>query len=118
MFDYMDANRCKEMNFAFVRLPILLFTAAAYKSLSIDARLLFAFLLDRTGLSAKNEWRDEQNHIYIQYPLAEISERFGFGVHKAGKLLRELEEFGMIERCICRRRRASCTDFQSRLAAV
>ena len=29
MFDYMDANRCKEMNFAFVRLPILLFTAAA-----------------------------------------------------------------------------------------
>ena len=38
MFDYMDANRCKEMTFAFVRLPILLFTAAAYKSLSIDAR--------------------------------------------------------------------------------
>ena len=98
MFDYIDANRCKEMNFAFVRLPILLFTAAAYKSLSIDAKLLFAFLLDRTGLSAKNEWRDEQNHIYIQYPLAEISERFGFGVHKAGKLLRELEKFGMIER--------------------
>ena len=43
--------------FSFYRMPKVLFTNETYKGLSVDAKILYRFLLDHMNLSAKNEWK-------------------------------------------------------------
>ena len=47
--------------------------------ISHTAKLLYARLLDRTTLSQKSQWQDDEGRGFIVYPLAEMSER-GMGV--------------------------------------
>ena len=42
--------------------------------LSQTAKLLYALLLDRSTLSQKNGWTDDESRVYIVYPIAEIAE--------------------------------------------
>ena len=42
--------------------------------LSQTAKLLYALLLDRSTLSQKNGWTDDEGRVYIVYPIAEIAE--------------------------------------------
>ena len=42
--------------------------------ISQTAKLLYALLLDRSTLSQKNKWQDDEGRIYIIYPIAEIAE--------------------------------------------
>ena len=59
------------MDFYFIELtllyciPKILFTEPHLKKMSNDARVLYGLMLDRMGLSIKNNWRDEDNKIYI-----------------------------------------------------
>ncbi len=96
MFDYIYGDKCGR--FSFIRLPQVLFTDERFRPLSSDTKILYALLLDRTGLSIKKHWLDAEGRVYINFPLAEISEKLGVGMQKAGKLMRELEAFGLIER--------------------
>ena len=41
--------------------------------LSQTAKLLYALLLDRSTLSQKNGWQDDEGRVYIVYPIAEIA---------------------------------------------
>ena len=99
VFDYYYGDESSQ--FSFYRLPRLLITGDAFKSLSTDAKLLYGLLLDRMGLSAKNGWYDKQGRVYIYYTLAEIQADMNCGHEKAVKLLAELDTgkgFGLIER--------------------
>ena len=96
MFDYIYGDKCSR--FSFIRLPQILFTDERFRSLSSDTKILYALLLDRTGLSIKKHWLDEQGRVYISFPILEIAAKLGIGKQKAGKLLRELENFVLIER--------------------
>ena len=42
--------------------------------ISQTAKLLYSLLLDRSTLSQKNKWQDDEGRIYIIYPIAEIAE--------------------------------------------
>ena len=42
--------------------------------ISQTAKLLYALLLDRTTLSQRNGWQDDQGRTFIVYPIAEIAE--------------------------------------------
>ena len=42
--------------------------------LSQTAKLLYALLLDRSTLSQKNGWQDDEGRVYIVYPIAEMAE--------------------------------------------
>ena len=42
--------------------------------ISQTAKLLYSLLLDRSTLSQKNKWLDDEGRIYIIYPIAEIAE--------------------------------------------
>ena len=96
MFDYIYCNERRQ--FSFIRLPQILFTNEQFRSLSSDSKILYALLLDRTGLSIKNHWIDSEGKVFINFPIAEIAEKLGIGLQKAGKILRELDVFGLIER--------------------
>ena len=84
--------------FSFYRIPKALFQEQRFQSLSTDAKTLYGILLDRMSLSAKNGWLDEQNRVFIIFTIEDVMRSLCCADNKATKLLRELEEFGLIER--------------------
>ena len=84
--------------FSFYRIPKALFQEQRFQSLSTDAKTLYGILLDRMSLSAKNGWLDEQGRVFIIFTLEDVKRSLCCADNKATKLLRELEEFGLIER--------------------
>ena len=71
------------------------------RSSTTDAKLLYGLMLDRMGLSARNGWYNEENRVFIYYPLDEIKEALNCGNDKAVKLLAELDTgkgIGLIQR--------------------
>ena len=84
--------------FSFYRIPKALFQEQRFQSMSTDAKTLYGILLDRMSLSAKNGWLDEQNRVFIIFTIEDVKRSLCCADNKATKLLRELEEFGLIER--------------------
>lgn len=77
--------------YAFYRVPKLLFTSDRFWNLSTDAKMLYGLLLDRMALSQKNGWVDEQGRVYIIYTVENIMQSLSCGNKKAIQLLAELE---------------------------
>lgn len=97
MFDYFYGAQAEQ--FAFYRVPKVLFTNDRFKYLSAEAKTLYGILLDRVPLSAKNGWIDEQGRVYIICTIEEIMEDMNCGNKKAIQLLSDLEDkVGLIER--------------------
>ena len=98
-YDYFYGSQVE--SYSFIRFPRLLMTGEEFKGLSTDAKMLYALLLDRMGLSMRNGWLDEGGRVYIYYTLDEIQEDLNCGHDKAVKLLKELDMqngIGLIER--------------------
>ena len=84
--------------FSFYRVPKALFQYECFNGISTDAKLLYGLLLDRLDLSVKNRWADEEGHAYIFFKLEAVQEQLGCGNKKAVRLMRELEEAGLISK--------------------
>ena len=85
--------------FAFFRIPKVLFQDERYKSISAEARILYGLLLDRVTLSLQKGWKDREGRIYIFYTVNEVMESLSCGNKKAIQLMNELENrAGLIER--------------------
>ena len=96
-FDYFY-NRGTEQ-FAFYQVPKILITDDRFSGMSIDSKLLYSLMLDRSTLSAKNGWIDDKGRVYIYYTLDQIMADMHCANQKATKLLKELEtRAGLIER--------------------
>lgn len=96
-FDYFYGQRADQ--YAFYRIPKVLFSDKRFENLSTDAKLLYGVLLDRMGLSLKNGWTDSEGRVYIIYTIEEIMDAMRCADQKATRLLRELEvSGGLIER--------------------
>lgn len=87
--------------YSFYRVPKMLFTETCFQSLSCEAKILYGLMLDRMGLSVKNQWFDEKNRVYIIFTVEEIMELLGCGRQKAVKSIAELDGekgIGLIEK--------------------
>ena len=84
--------------FSFYRIPKALFQEQRFQNLSTDAKTLYGILLDRMSLSVKNEWFDKQGRVFIIFTIEDVKRALCCADNKATRLLRELEEFGLIER--------------------
>ena len=84
--------------FSFFRIPKALFQEQQFQDLSTDAKTLYGILLDRMSLSVKNEWFDKKGRVFIIFTIEDVKRTFRCADNKATRLLRELEEFGLIER--------------------
>lgn len=87
-FDYFynrDGDR-----FSYYMLPKIIVTDERFKNLSSDAKILYSCLLERTSLSFKNKWLDEENRVYIIFTVEEIMEILGRSNKTAVKILNEL----------------------------
>lgn len=87
--------------YSFYRVPKMLFTEACFQSLSCEAKILYGLMLDRMGLSVKNQWFDEKNRVYIIFTVEEIMDLLGCGRQKAVRSIAELDGekgIGLIEK--------------------
>lgn len=84
--------------FTFFRIPKLLITDSTFHKLSCEAKLLYGLLLDRMSLSIKNEWYDQNDCIFIIYPISEIMEDLNISKPKAVSDLAELESIGLVSK--------------------
>ncbi len=95
-FDYYYGQESEQ--FIFYRIPKLLFTDDKFSELSIEAKVLYDIMLDRMELSIKNKWLDEQKRVYIVFTIDKIMNFLHCREQKANKILKDLEEIGLIER--------------------
>lgn len=98
-FDYFHDYESGQ--FAFYRIPKVLFTDDYFRNLSSDAKVLYGLMLDRMALSIKNRWIDESNRVYIIFSLEQVMKYMNCGRDKGMKTLAELDTkkgIGLIER--------------------
>lgn len=84
--------------YQFMKLPKVLFVDADYKKLSDGAKLLYAVLMERMGLSVENNWEDDYSQVYIYYTNQSLRELLGWSHDKVTAKLRELENVKLIWR--------------------
>ena len=73
-------------------------TDRRYKSVSLEAKVLYGLLLDRMGLSVRNGWLDDNGRMFLYFTPEEAMTTLNCGKDKATKLFRELESIGLMER--------------------
>ena len=95
-FDYFYEDQSQQ--FAFYRIPKVLFTDAGFQGISTEGKVLYGLLLDRVSLSRENGWIDSEGRVYIIFTLTSIRQAMNCAEKSAIKYLSELEEFGLIER--------------------
>ena len=95
-FNYFHGGEAE--SFSFFRIPRTLIKDERFRNLSTEAKLLYGLMLDRMGLSLRNDWLDGDNRVFIFYTLQEVQDTLGCGHNKATKLLIELEQYDLIER--------------------
>ena len=59
---------------------------------------MYGLLLDRMSLSRKNKWYDKQKRVYVIYTIECIQEDFAVSKTVAVRFMKELENFGLIEK--------------------
>lgn len=82
-------------------LPKLLFENAELNKLSINAKFLYAILLDRAKASYKNGFIDKDSRVYLHFAQADIMKLLNCGRTKVSEYFSELDEpkgVGLIER--------------------
>ena len=94
----MKENTNRVSDFPFIRFPAALVTLPCFKSLSADAKLLYALIVDRFNLSIANKWRDENGTPYVYFSIDSVMESVGCAKAKAVKLMDTLEDWGLIRR--------------------
>lgn len=90
-FDYYYGAEAEQ--FSFIKIPKVLFSDKKhFGKLSIGAKMMYGLLLDRMSLSRRNNWFDNQNRVYIVFPIEDIVEQLGICGETAVKLLKELDD--------------------------
>lgn len=82
--------------FQFFQLPKILFTDQIFKTLSLEARVMYTAMLDRMALSAKSKGR-----VYIYFTIEDGCEFTGLGKNKVIKIFTEIDSekgVGLIHR--------------------
>ena len=95
-FDYFYEEQSQQ--FAFYRIPKVLFTDNRFQKISTEGKVLYGLHLDRVSLSRENGWIDEEGRVYIIFTLNAIRQAMNCAEKSAIKYLTELEDFGLIER--------------------
>ncbi len=98
-FDYFTVAETEQ--YTFYRIPKALFTENHFQALSCEAKVLYGMMLDRLGLSIRNQWFDSQGRAYIIFTVEDVMRVMGCQSQKAVRLMKELDTadgIGLIEK--------------------
>lgn len=93
-YNYYKAHEIRDNQY--YQLPKALFQNPNYSGLSLNAKVVYAFLLDRLPLSQENEWVDENGNVFIIYTRQAIMEELEISKPTASKCFNQLNEFKLI----------------------
>ena len=89
------ANECFEH--LYYQIPMELFFNKKYKDkLNSDSKILYGFLLNRLTLSAKNNWVDDDNKVFLIFTRKEVQERLNLSDKTVTKAFNQLKECKLI----------------------
>lgn len=83
---------------AFAKLPKLLITEPQYKHLTAQHILAYTLMRDRLQLSITNQMKDKDGTPFIHYDLGNVAEDIRCGEKKAGQLVNDLDNMGLIRK--------------------
>ena len=95
--DYFTAAETEQ--YTFYRIPKALFTKSHFQALTCEAKVLYGMMLDRLGLSIRNQWFDSQGRAYIIFTVEDVMGVMGCQSQKASSAPDERAGY-------CRRNRA------------
>ena len=95
-FRFIDRDEADR--YSFIRIPKALMTNNVFAGLSSPSKIMYGMMIDKMGTSLKNKWMDENGHVYIVYPVAELQEDMKLSRRKVIDCLSELEQLGLIEK--------------------
>lgn len=81
----------------YYQMPQELFDNKKYKSLSIEAKVIYSFLLNRMNLSKINKWTNEKGEIYLIYTRKEIQNKLNLSDKPVTRAFKELRETNLIK---------------------
>ena len=84
--------------FSFLMIPKFLIREEKFSDMSDGSKMLYSHMLERMGLSRKNNWYDEENRTYIIFSVDAAMEELRKSKPTVIKFMKELEEKGLIER--------------------
>ena len=86
----------EENSHRFYQLPKELFVHESYKGLSLSAKVIYSFLLDRKELSRKNNWIDEYGQVFLLFTREHIMGMLNISKPTAVKAFKELTKASLI----------------------
>lgn len=95
-FDFFYGKEGERLNF--ITIPKLLLKDERFKNISSETKILCGCLLDRNSLSQKNGWVDGENRVFCIYTIKEMQADLCCATEKISRVLKELEEIGLIYR--------------------
>ena len=89
------ANECFEH--LYYQIPMELFFNTKYKDkLNSDSKILYGFLLNRLTLSARNNWVDEDEKVFLIFTRKEVQEKLNLSDKTVTKAFNQLKECKLI----------------------
>ena len=82
---------------SYYQMPQELFNNEKYRKLSIEAKVIYAFLLDRMNLSRINKWINGRGEIYLIYTRKEIQSKLNLSDKPVTRAFKELRETNLIK---------------------
>ena len=82
---------------SYYQMPQELFDNESYKYLSIEAKVIYSFLLNRMKLSKMNHWLNAKGEIYLIYTRKEIQSKLNLSDKPITRAFKELRETNLIK---------------------
>lgn len=96
----IDKTNCFKMNeidqTLFYQMPKLLFSNPLYFPLTNNARVVYSLLRDRMDLSRKNGWCEDDDTIYLLFPLDKIAEIAKISHKTCVNVMKELKKYDLV----------------------
>lgn len=94
----MELYRINEtMQHTYYQMPQELFDNEKYKYLSIEAKVIYSFLLNRMNLSRINHWTNNCGEIYLIYTRKEIQSKLNLSDKPVTRAFKELRDTELIK---------------------
>ena len=88
----------EENSHRFYQLPKELFINESYKGLSISAKMIYSFLLDRKELSRTNNWIDEYGQVFLLFTRKHVGEMLNLSDKPVTNAFKELIKADLIRK--------------------
>ena len=88
-------------NIYHMQMPHWLFSDPRYADMSLEAKVVYTFLLNRFQLSRRNGWVNEHGEVFVIFPRQELAQELRVGEKRVTAAFQKLAELDLIweKRC-------------------